>query len=181
MEINLDHRNLNLFHHFGDSAENENNTTRAFLIAATRSPWSPMLFRSFLDLLAEQMRANSRELLTDFDKFFRSWPETLQVSLERDISADKFPGDDVAIAILVALTPVSEGSGQVVDLQFPKPTGRVDATLIARQPTETPWTVSRKALPWPSSSRASCTVRLALNNWVAIRGGSKRSRYAQCL
>jgi hypothetical protein len=133
MEINLDHRNLNLFHHFGDSAENENNTTRAFLIAATRSPWSPMLFRSFLDLLAEQMRANSPELLTDFDKFFRSWPETPQVSLERDISADKFPGDDVAIAILVALTPVSEGSGQVVDLKFPKPTGRVDATLIARQ------------------------------------------------
>jgi len=92
-----------------------------------------MLFRSFLDLLAEQILANSPELLPDFEKFFRSWPETLQVSLERDISADKFPGDDVAVAILVALTPVSEGSGQIVDLQYPKSTGRVDATLIARR------------------------------------------------
>jgi hypothetical protein len=133
MEINLDHRNLNLFHHFGDRDENENNTTRAFLIAATRSPWSPMLFRSFLDLLAEQILGSSPELLPDFDKFFRSWPETLQVSLERDISADKFPGDDVAVAILVALTPVSECGGQIVDFQFSKPTGRVDATLIARR------------------------------------------------
>jgi hypothetical protein len=57
----------------------------------------------------------------------------LEVSLERDISADKFPGDDVGAAVLVALTPVSDGGGQIADLQFPKPTGRVDATLVARR------------------------------------------------
>src|SRR2546427_3073680 len=133
MEINLGHRNLNLFHHFGDSAENENNTTRAFLLAATRSPWSPVLFRSFLDRLAERILVTSPELIDKFALFLRSWPGTLQVSLERDISADTFPGEDVSAAILVALTPVSDGSGQITQLQLSNPTGRVDATLILRR------------------------------------------------
>ena len=101
-----------------------------------------MLFRSFLDLLAERISATSPELLRDFETFFRSWPEMLQVALERDISADKFPGDHVIAAILVALTPVSGGSGQVADLvadpPYPQttetaPRGRVDATMIARR------------------------------------------------
>ena len=132
MEIKLDHRNLNLFHHFGDSAENENNTTRAFLIAITRSPWSPVLLRGFLDLLAERISSTPDGRSSDFEAFFRSWPETLEVSLERDISAGNFPGEKVASAILVALTPLSEGVSQIEGAPHPNPTGRVDATLIAR-------------------------------------------------
>jgi hypothetical protein len=82
------------------------------------------------------------ELFPDFQIFLGSWPETLEVSLERDISAAKFPGDDVAGAILVALTPVpptpaSEASGHAADP--PKTTGRVDATMIVRRTdAETP-------------------------------------------
>ena len=89
MEIIRRHRCLNLFHHFGDSAENENNTTRAFLIAATRSPWSPVVLRGFLDLVAENVRSMPDEW-KKFEKFFQSWPESLDVSLERKILTEQF-------------------------------------------------------------------------------------------
>jgi hypothetical protein len=56
MHLSLNHQNLNIFNHFGDSAQNENNTTRAFLIAATRSAWSPILLRGFFDLVAARIR-----------------------------------------------------------------------------------------------------------------------------
>jgi hypothetical protein len=62
MNFEFNHRNLNLFWHFGDSAENENNTTRAFLIAASRSPWSSILLRGFSDLVFNQVREGRRRV-----------------------------------------------------------------------------------------------------------------------
>jgi hypothetical protein len=127
MEITRSHKNLSLFQHFGASAENENNTTRAFLIALSRSAWSPVLMRGFFDLIAEKasdLPAMSAKLLT-------AWPARIEMSLERDISAEKFPGGGVRHAILVDLTPVS---GAVAELPHAdikeKPTGRVDATIV---------------------------------------------------
>src|SRR5438552_17203764 len=82
----LDHRNLNLFHHFGDSAENENNTTRAFLIAASRSPWSPVLLRGFMDAVAARIRTSaSCETTRQIERFLCAWPDTVEFSLERNI------------------------------------------------------------------------------------------------
>src|SRR5437867_358531 len=134
MEINLDHRNLNLFNHFGDNADNENNTTRAFLIVLTRSPWSLILLRGFLDLLVERISSKKPGLARQFDTFFRPWPNTLQFSLERNISAENFPGEDVTAAILVALTPIEAAVPPETEILSVTATGRVDATIIARQP-----------------------------------------------
>lgn len=92
MDISLNHQNLNVFNHFGDSAQNENNTTRAFLIAATRSPWSPMLLRGFFDLVASRVKERSPEQAVLIGSFSQAWPDEIEISMERDIRAETFPG-----------------------------------------------------------------------------------------
>src|SRR5580700_2633806 len=111
MQLSLDHQNLNIFNHFGDSAQNENNTTRAFLIAATRSPWSPMLLRGFFDLVAARIRERQPDQAAILGCFSQSWPDQIEISMEKDIRAEGFPGVGVERAILVELTP----AGKVLD------------------------------------------------------------------
>lgn len=133
MELSLDHPNLNLFRHFGDSAENENNTTRAFLIAATRSPWSWILLRGFFDLLVSRTREKNSEGPSS-TRFFQSWPDQIEFSLERDISAETFPGMGVRNAILVELTPAGQAPEPEQPEERKNDRGRVDATIVIRQP-----------------------------------------------
>ena len=133
MHLSLIHQNLNIFHHFGDSAQNENNTTRAFLIAATRSPWSPMLLRGFFDLVAARIRERLPDQAAVLGCFSQSWPDQVEISMERDIKAESFPGVGVERAIIVELTPLAAA------LDLPQQTtevgdsGRVDATIVIRQ------------------------------------------------
>jgi len=133
MDILLNHPNLNVFNHFGDSAQNENNTTRAFLIAATRSAWSPMLLRGFFDLVASRVKERFPERAALLGCFAQAWPDEIDISMEKNIRAETFPGVGVDRAVLVELTP----AGIVADLAVRPPeigeTGRVDATIVVRQ------------------------------------------------
>jgi hypothetical protein len=132
MNFEFNHRNLNLFWHFGDSAENENNTTRAFLIAASRSPWSSILLRGFSDLVFNQVRERNTDLAKSIEPFLREWPETVEFSLERDIAAESFPGPGVLSAVIVELTPECGVAQEEIPLGELEPRGRVDATIVLR-------------------------------------------------
>lgn len=133
MDISLNHQNLNVFNHFGDSAQNENNTTRAFLIAATRSPWSPMLLRGFFDLVASRVKERSPEQAVLIGSFSQAWPDEIEISMERDIRAETFPGVGVDRAVLVELTPAGIVADLPSQLMEIGETGRVDATIVVRQ------------------------------------------------
>jgi hypothetical protein len=138
MEIIRSHKNLSLFQHFGAGAENENNTTRAFLIAMSRSPWSPVLLRGFFDVIAAKNSGPASDFFTKSARLLTAWPSSIEMSLERNITAEKFPGEGVKHAVLVDLTPVSgavAGSSQV-DIRD-DPTGRVDATIVLRAGDDT--------------------------------------------
>ena len=132
MNFEFNHRNLNLFWHFGDSAANENNTTRAFLIAASRSPWSSILLRGFSDLAFAQACGLNPDFGKSIEGFLREWPETVEFSLERDISAESFPGPGVQFAIIIELTPQSVSAEEETPLEELEPRGRVDATIVIR-------------------------------------------------
>ncbi len=132
MNFEFNHRNLNLFWHFGDSAENENNTTRAFLIAASRSPWSSVLLRGFSDLAFDHVCRINPQFGKSVEGFLREWPETVEFSLERDITAESFPGPGVRFAIIVELTPQSGSAQEETPPEELEPRGRVDATIVIR-------------------------------------------------
>ena len=133
MHLSLNHQNLNIFNHFGDSAQNENNTTRAFLIAATRSPWSPMLLRGFFDLVAARIRERFPEQAAVLGCFSQSWPEQVEISMERDIKAESFPGVGVEHAIIVELTPLGAALDPPQQMTEVGDSGRVDASIVIRQ------------------------------------------------
>jgi hypothetical protein len=65
--------------------------------------------------------------------FSQAWPDEIEISMERDIRAETFPGVGVDRAVLVELTP----AGVVADLPSQPmvmgETGRVDATIVVRQ------------------------------------------------
>jgi hypothetical protein len=107
MKINTDSR-LSAFGHFGGSWENENNTTRAFLMALSRSPWSLALFRAFMDLVRDKLRTQSTEsdakALAD-DLLSRS-PDEIDIRMQRDASAHDFRLQKDEVGVLVVLTPV---------------------------------------------------------------------------
>lgn len=103
MEIRLGHANLNLFKSFGGPCDNENNFTRAFLVALTRSPWSPVLLRAFFDVLAEKLSG-----LADAQRcvpFLSSWPSFVEVTMQQGTAGESFLADGVSAALLVNLTP----------------------------------------------------------------------------
>lgn len=132
MNFERHHRNLNLFWHFGDSAQNENNTTRAFLIAASRSPWSSILLRGFSDLACCRASDAKPAFGRSITRLLTQWPESIELSLERDITPESFPGAGVRHAILVELTPQSGASQEPAPTEDLDVRGRVDATIVLR-------------------------------------------------
>ncbi len=132
MNFERSHRNLNLFWHFGDSAQNENNTTRAFLIAASRSPWSSILLRGFFDLVFSRACDTKPEFGRSIKRFFTEWPEAVEFSLERDITPQSFPGLGVQHAIVIELTPQSKAAQEEAPSEDLDLRGRVDATIVVR-------------------------------------------------
>lgn len=92
-----------------------------------------MLLRGFFDLVASRVKERFPEQAALLGCFSQAWPDEIEISMERNIQAETFPGIGVARAILVELTP----AGVVTDLP-PEPTeiggtGRVDATVVVRQ------------------------------------------------
>jgi hypothetical protein len=137
MEIRRSHKNLSLFQHFGAGVENENNTTRAFLIAVSRSPWSPVLLRGFFDVIAAKTEPAS-DFFTKTGRLLTAWPSSIEMSLERNITAETFPGEGVKHAVLVDLTPVSGAvAGSSLAHIRDDPPRRVDATIVLRAGDDT--------------------------------------------
>jgi len=93
-----------------------------------------MLLRGFLDLVALRVREKMPDPAAILGAFSQSWPDQIEISMERNISVGTFPGDGVQRAILVELTPVGiapDPPQQQVDAR--DAAGRVDATIVVRQ------------------------------------------------
>jgi hypothetical protein len=132
MRIQLDHPNLSLFRAFGGGCDNENNFTRALLIALTRSPWSPVLLRGFFDLLSDKLRSvpNAAPWLP----YLSSWPTCIEVSMQQGTAGETFLPNDSSGAVLVDLIPDPRARpcGGEVGEESGDSRGIVDAMITVR-------------------------------------------------
>jgi len=132
MEIILNHDNLNLFRFFGGDCANENNTTRAFLIALTKSPWSPVLLRGFFDLLAEKLAIQNQLLASKCAEFLSGWPKRVEFSMQQGVAKGEFLSDEVRCGLLVLLTPGENAAAAPGDAASREAIARgiIDALLV---------------------------------------------------
>jgi len=117
MEIFPDPR-LNLFKPFGGSWENENNTTRALLVALSRSPASFAYLRAFLDLIRDRVKKQSHpspEVREQCCDLLSQFPDQLHFNMQRGAANDKLSVDSNDAGVLIAVTPTgeSEADGDV--------------------------------------------------------------------
>lgn len=131
MEFELRDRRLNLFQHFSGDTASENNTTRAFLVVLGRSPWSPVILRGFLDLLAEKPNLVKQGVGVLDSSLSRRWPDGIEMWMQQGfVSTDFLAG--VGSAILVELTPVLEGPDAAKPPPSVTPGGIADAVIVLR-------------------------------------------------
>lgn len=131
MNIILASDKLNLFQPFGGDWANENNFTRALLIAFSKSPWSPVLLRGFLDLLADRM-AEARVPPDDVTNLFARWPESVELKMQQGVATTAFLADGVTDGVLLALNPEPGSEEPKGNIGAQQGAGIADAVIVVR-------------------------------------------------
>jgi hypothetical protein len=116
MRIRTDRR-LNVFEHFGGDWANENNTTRALLMALSRSPWSPTLLRVLMDLIREKVAgrlvaggqplADEQQcvVLGACNELLSRWPDEVDFRMQVGAASDEFKLPDGGTGVLIEIIP----------------------------------------------------------------------------
>jgi hypothetical protein len=104
MRILLKHENLNVFRHFGGTYSNENNKTRALMIASTRSPYGLLLLQSLLDRIIRKAADSDSERGRDLGNFLVGW-DSIEVAMQRGVGKAHIPPSWATIGILVEIVP----------------------------------------------------------------------------
>jgi hypothetical protein len=134
MKINIKHRYLSVFRHFGENYHRENNITRSFLITLCKSAWGLPLFQAFLQMIANKVaeETDAREVAG-----FLGAPDVLDFDMQQSIVGDDFLPDGVNRGVVVELAPsqpeeVPAPDEPVVAAQA----GIVDALLVVEKAEE---------------------------------------------